>query len=134
MDSDKITPDELDDAKHRFVVYAGTGSSAVTIAGWRCLVTSRYDTPPGKRAHEWRIMKSGEMPEFKHPSVRLEKDDWSCLHCWTSNALPYTDHPWASVKTHLKEKHDIDKPTEDDYYCAKPTLQSDYFLREAATM
>jgi hypothetical protein len=31
-------------------------------------------------------------------------------------------------------RHDIDKPTEEDYYCMKPTLQGDYFLREAAKM
>lgn len=49
-------------------------------------------------------MKPGEMPEFKHPSVRLEKEDWACLHCWTGNAKPYVDESWASVKTHLKEK------------------------------
>ena len=101
-------------------------------------------------------MKPGEMPEFKNPSVRLEKEDWACLHCWTNKAVPYTDVSWASIKFHLKEKcvqqlfydclfeprlltfwmcrHDVDNPTEDDYYCMRPTLQSDYFLREAATM
>ena len=50
-------------------------------------------------------MKSGEMPEFKHPSVRLEKEDWACLHCWTNGATPYTDVTWASIKIHLKEKY-----------------------------
>lgn len=39
MDPDKVTPDELDDAKHRFVVFTGAGSSAMTIVGWRCLVS-----------------------------------------------------------------------------------------------
>ena len=100
-------------------------------------------------------MKAAEMAEFKHPSVRLEKEDWGCLHCWTGNSTQYTSATWASVKTHLKEKyakhvpsmfvwtlppnawicrHDVEKPTEDDYYCERPTLQCDYFLREAATM
>ncbi|KAF9642720.1 hypothetical protein BDM02DRAFT_3152142 [Thelephora ganbajun] len=135
MDPNKVTPDELDDAKHRFAIFTGTGSSAMTIVGWRCLVTGRYDKYPStKRAPEWRIMKPGEMPEFKHPSVRLEKEDWACLHCWTNNAEPYDDMPWASVKLHIKEKHSVDKPTEDDYYCVRPTLQSDYFLREIALM
>jgi len=139
MDPDKVTPDELDDAKHRFVVFAGPGSSTTTIVGWRCLVTGRhdkhgYDKLAGKRALEWRIMKPEEMPEFKHPSVRLEKEDWACLHCWTSNATPHTNVSWASVKSHLKEKHDVEEPTEDDYYCMRPTLQHDYFLREAVTM
>jgi len=50
-------------------------------------------------------MKSGEMPEFKHPSVRLDKDDWGCLHCWTGNATLHTNATWVSVKTHLKEKY-----------------------------
>jgi hypothetical protein len=50
-------------------------------------------------------MKPEEMPEFKHPSVRLEKDDWACLHCWTSNATPYCDVSWTSVKSHLKDKY-----------------------------
>lgn len=99
-------------------------------------------------------MKPAEMPEFKHPSVRLEKEDWSCLHCWTGNAVPYTNESWASLKTHLKEKcvqhilsmlwvstsnirvcrHDVEKPTEGDYYCERRIIQSDYFLREAAVM
>lgn len=100
-------------------------------------------------------MKSGEMPEFKHPSLSLEKNDWGCLHCWTSNEGPRRDASWALIKSHLKEKcvqhtscysigsrlltfwlfrHDIEKPTEDDYYCARPTLQRDYFLREAPAM
>jgi len=39
MDPNKVTPDELDDAKHRFVVFTGAGSSAMTIVGWRCLVS-----------------------------------------------------------------------------------------------
>ena len=50
-------------------------------------------------------MKPEEMPEFKHPSVRLEKDDWACLYCWTDNAVPCTGEPWATVKSHLKEKY-----------------------------
>jgi len=49
-------------------------------------------------------MKPGEMPEFKHPSVRLEKEDWACFHCWTNNATAYSDTPWATVKAHLREK------------------------------
>lgn len=49
-------------------------------------------------------MEPGEMPEFKHPSVRLDKEDWACLHCWRSDAVPYTDMCWTSVKFHLKEK------------------------------
>jgi hypothetical protein len=36
MDPKKATPDELDGANHRFVVFTGTGSSAMTIVGWRC--------------------------------------------------------------------------------------------------
>jgi len=39
MDPNKVTPGELDDAKHRFVVFTGAGSSAMTIVGWRCLVS-----------------------------------------------------------------------------------------------
>ena len=40
MDPNKVTPSELDDAKHRFVVFTGgAGSSAMTIVGWRCLVS-----------------------------------------------------------------------------------------------
>ena len=49
-------------------------------------------------------MKPEEMPEFKHLSVRLDKEDWACLHCWTSNAVPYTDVSWTLIKSHLKEK------------------------------
>ena len=102
-------------------------------------------------------MKPVEMPEFKHPSIRLESGDWGCLHCWTSNDTLYTGVTWTLIKLHLKEKcvtsvpsmflstsksnfpgalcrHDVDKPSEDDYYCVKPTLQSDYFIREAAAM
>jgi len=134
MDPDKVTPDELDDAKHRFVVFTGPGSSAMTIVGWRCLVTDRHDRPSIKRVLEWRIMKPGEMPEFKHPSVRLDKEYWACLHCWTNNVVPYSDVSWTSLKIHLKDKHEIDKPTEDDYYCTRPELQNDYFFREAVTM
>jgi hypothetical protein len=55
-------------------------------------------------------MKPVEMPEFKHPSVRLESNDWGCLHCWTNNAEPYTGVTWASVKLHLKEKCVINIP------------------------
>lgn len=40
MDPNKVTPDELDDANLRFVVFTGPGSSAMTIVGWRCLVSS----------------------------------------------------------------------------------------------
>jgi len=39
MDPTKVTPDELDDANLRFVVFTGTGSSTMTIVGWRCLVS-----------------------------------------------------------------------------------------------
>jgi len=39
MDPNKVTPGELDDAKHRFVVFTGAGSSNMTIVGWRCLVS-----------------------------------------------------------------------------------------------
>ena len=39
MDPNKVTPGELDDAKHRFLVFTGAGSSAMTIVGWRCLVS-----------------------------------------------------------------------------------------------
>lgn len=39
MDPTKVTPNELDDANLRFVVYAGAGSSTMTIVGWRCLVS-----------------------------------------------------------------------------------------------
>lgn len=42
MDPKKATPDELDDAKHRFVVFTGAGSSAMTIVGWRCLVSCAF--------------------------------------------------------------------------------------------
>jgi len=38
MDPNKATPDELDDANNRFVVFTG-GSSTMTIVGWRCLVS-----------------------------------------------------------------------------------------------
>jgi hypothetical protein len=48
-------------------------------------------------------MKSGEMPEFKHPSIRLEKEDWACLRCWMNNSV-YTGVSWAVAKVHLKEK------------------------------
>jgi len=79
-------------------------------------------------------MKPVEMPEFKHPSVRLESADWACLRCWTSNAVTSSGAIWAWIKLHLKEKHNVDNPTEVDYYCVRPTLQSDYFIREAAAM
>lgn len=101
-------------------------------------------------------MKPVEMPEFKHPSVRLESNDWGCLHCWKNNAAPYIGVTWALVKHHLEEKcvtsvpshrllgpriltswmcrHEINEPTENDYYCAKSTLQSDFFIREATAM
>lgn len=39
MDLNKVTPDELDDANLRFVVFTGRGSSIMTIVGWRCLVS-----------------------------------------------------------------------------------------------
>ena len=42
MDPKKATPDELDGAKHRFVVCAGGGSSTMTIVGWRCLVSCSF--------------------------------------------------------------------------------------------
>ena len=45
MDPNKVTPDELDDAKHRFSVFAGPGSSAMTIIGWRCLVSYPFTLP-----------------------------------------------------------------------------------------
>jgi len=44
MDPNKVTPDELDDANLRFVVFTGPGSSAMTIVGWRCLVSLRSST------------------------------------------------------------------------------------------
>jgi hypothetical protein len=39
MDLKTTTPDQLDDANHRFVVFTGAGSSTMTIVGWRCLVS-----------------------------------------------------------------------------------------------
>ena len=45
MDPNKVTPDELDDAKHRFMVFAGSGSSTMTIVSWRCLVSYHFTLP-----------------------------------------------------------------------------------------
>ena len=42
MDPTKATPEELDDANHRFVVFTGPGSSVMTIVGWRCLVSYAF--------------------------------------------------------------------------------------------
>lgn len=42
MDPNKVTPDDLDNANFRFVVFTGPGSSAMTIVGWRCLVSSYF--------------------------------------------------------------------------------------------
>jgi len=42
MDPNKVTPDELDDANFRFVIFTGPGSSTMTIVGWRCLVSLRF--------------------------------------------------------------------------------------------
>jgi len=135
MDPTKVTPDELDGANLRFVVFTGPDSSTMTIVGWRCLVTGRCEKSSGKRTtSEWRLMKPEEMPEFKHPSLCLEKNDWACLHCWKNNETPFKDTSWALVKSHLKDKHDIEKPTEDDYHCKKPNLQYDYFLKQAPAM
>lgn len=44
MDPNKVTPDELDDANLRFVVFTGPESSTMTIVGWRCLVSLRSST------------------------------------------------------------------------------------------
>lgn len=62
MDPKKTTPDDLDDAKHRFLVYAGSGSSNTTIVGWRCLVryspTISSSSPGSSRgtcAGNWQI-------------------------------------------------------------------------------
>ena len=75
-------------------------------------VTGRYDKSSGKRpSPEWRIMNPGEMSEFKHLSVRLEKEDWGCLHCWKNNAVAFADVTWTSVKLHLKEKYANISPT-----------------------
>jgi len=132
MDPSKVTPEELDDAKHRFVVFGGPGLSTMTIVSWRYLVKSRNDRV--KRPLEWRIMKPEEMSEFKYPCIRLDKEDWGCLHCWKNNAKLYSDVSWSSLKSHLNEKHDIENPTEDDYYCTRPDCQGDYFVREAPEM
>lgn len=45
LDPNKVTPAQLDDAKHRFVVFTGTGSSTMTIVGWRCLVSCAFIEP-----------------------------------------------------------------------------------------
>lgn len=45
MDPKRATPSELDSANHRFVVCAGSGSSAMTIVGWRCLVSYMRSRP-----------------------------------------------------------------------------------------
>lgn len=62
MDPKKTTPGELDDAKHRFVVYTGSGSSNMTIVGWRCLVRYSFaisftflGSLRGTRAGHWQI-------------------------------------------------------------------------------
>lgn len=45
-DSNTTAPDELDDAKHRFVVFTGSGSSTMTIVSWRCLVSCQLQPAP----------------------------------------------------------------------------------------
>lgn len=45
MDPNKVTPDELDDVKHRLMVFAGSGSSTMTIVSWRCLVSYHFILP-----------------------------------------------------------------------------------------
>lgn len=63
MDPKKATPGEMDDAKHRFVVFTGTGSSTMTIVGWRCLVSfalSSLASPfwrvsTGTRTGHWQV-------------------------------------------------------------------------------
>lgn len=42
MDPKKATADDLDDAKDRFVVFTGAGSSTMTVVGWRCLVSCTF--------------------------------------------------------------------------------------------
>lgn len=42
LDPSKVTPDELDSANLRFVVFTGPGSSVMTIVGWRCLVSRSF--------------------------------------------------------------------------------------------
>jgi hypothetical protein len=125
MDANKVTSNELDDANLRFVVFTGPGSSTMTIVGWRCLVSSHQSvlffkvtqrenlSCEGHRQVQWGFYQTcsrvedhetGRNARVQHPSVRLEKEDWACLHCWTGNAVPYTDKTWALLKVHLKEK------------------------------
>ena len=42
MDPTKVTPDELDSANLRFVVFTGPDSSTMTIVSWRCLVSRGF--------------------------------------------------------------------------------------------
>jgi len=60
MDPNKVTPDELDDAKHRFVIFTGSGSSAMTIVNWRCLVSHAFKRSfPAPRSGSMGIARVG---------------------------------------------------------------------------
>lgn len=73
MDPKKVTPDELDGARHRFVVCAGGGSSTMTIVGWRCLVSHAFYLS-GWRPNENVSTGDRQVREinWQTPSTRVE--------------------------------------------------------------
>lgn len=113
-DPETVTHEDMDNRGHRFFRRLDT---TVTFESFyfmvRTLGNGSDETP------NWRALKPDEMQEYKlrigNPSI----SSWCCTRCWRSNSLsPYEsrDKQLAGIISHIKKKHEIDQPTEEDYY------------------
>lgn len=88
----------------------------------------------------WRALKPNEMPEYTLRPGNPNLSNWTCKRCWRSNThSPFDsrDKQLASIINHVKSKyvvlacraigeahdlrrHEIDQPTEEDYFFTWP--------------
>jgi len=112
-DPETMTHDEMDEQGHRFVRRHDT---TVSFESFHSMIRLRdLSLDPAS----WRALRPDEMPEYTLRPGNPAASSWSCKRCWRSNSLsPYEskDKQLRTIITHVKTKHGVDQPTEEDYF------------------
>jgi len=112
-DPETMTHEEMDEQGHRFVRRL---DATILFDSFHSMIRLR-DGPP--ETHGWRALRPDEMPEYILRSGNPGLSNWCCKLCWKSNSLnPYEskDKPLKTIITHVKTKHGVNQPTEEDYF------------------
>ncbi|KAF9642721.1 hypothetical protein BDM02DRAFT_3176536 [Thelephora ganbajun] len=112
-DLETMTHEEMDNHGHRFVRRHNT---TLSFESFYSMI--RVQDEPNEMLN-WRALKPDEMPEYTLRLGNPTFSNWYCKRCWRANTLsPYEskDKQMGAIIQHIKTKHGIDQPTEEDYY------------------